>query len=142
MWNNALPTESLDSAEADASSGKWLGLQFPELGLEVHGAREDGPSVLLEDQQIVACNAEAAAAGILCGSTLATARSICPDIAHFPRDTAKESDRLQSLAEAMYRFSSLVSVALPDALAVEVAGSRRLYADLEELSAQASHSGT
>lgn len=137
MWNNALPTESLVSAEADAGSGKWLALQFPELGLEVHGAREDGPSVLLEDQRIVACNAKAAAAGILCGSTLATARSICPDIAHFPRDMAKESDRLQSLAEAMYRFSSLVSVALPDALAVEVAGSRRLYADLAELSAQA-----
>jgi len=115
----------------------WLGLQFPDLGLEVFQCRNSQPGVLLEEQRVVACNRAAAAAGIHCGSTLATARSICSEIQYFRRDPAKEQKHLQALAEAMYRFSPQVSIELPDGLTLEVGHSRRLYADFEQLACEA-----
>jgi protein ImuB len=132
MWNSALLTE------AGCHAAVWLGLQFPDLGLEVHRVDDDQPTVLLDDQRVVALNRSAAAVGILCDSTLATARSICADIQFFRRDRKRECERLQCLAEAMYGFSSLVSLELPDGLTLEVAGSRKLYCDLTQLAERAS----
>jgi protein ImuB len=133
MWNSALRTET------GCPAAMWLGLQFPDLGLEVHAADDEQATVLLDDQRVVALNRSAAAAGILCGSTLATARSICAEIQVFRRDRERERERLQNLAEAMYGFSSLVSLELPDGLTLEVGGSRQLYCDLTQLAQQASH---
>lgn len=115
----------------------WLGLHFPDLGLEVFDADRNLPLVLVEDQQVVASSPRAHALGIVCGGTLATARSVCAEIRHFQRDREKERKRLELLAEALYCFSSLVSIELPDGVVLEVARSRRLYSDLDILTAQA-----
>ncbi len=117
----------------------WLALQFPHLGLEVFTATqpEAPPTVLVSEQRVVVRNRAAATAGIAPGSTLATARSICAELRHHQRDAAAELDRLDRLAEALYRFSPLVSLEPPDALVLEVGGSRKLHADLAELAAQA-----
>jgi protein ImuB len=115
----------------------WLAMQFPDLGLEVFDAGDSRPTVLLEEQRVVACNEQAAAAGIACGSSLATARSIFPGVVGCRRDQARERERLQFLAEALVRFSSMVSIELPDTVVLEVGRSRRLYADLELLAEEA-----
>jgi len=115
----------------------WLGLHFPDLGLEVFDADPALPVVLVEDQQVVASSPRAHALGIVCGGTLATARSVCAGIRHFQRDRERERKRLELLAEALYRFSSLVSIELPDGVVLEVARSRKLYSDLDILTAQA-----
>ena len=103
----------------------WLCATLPDLGLEIftranrHPPSEsggvsdktgDGPVVLIEDNVIVNCNAEAAAIGIVAGGSLATAHSIDSSISHAVRDPAREAKRLQFLAECFQRFSPEVSV--------------------------------
>jgi protein ImuB len=126
----------------------WLALQLPRLGLEVwdpgHGGHTDPEgeqaacaTVLLEDNRVVLCNPEAAAAGILPGCTLATAHSITADLDHFHRDEEKESVRLEFLAETLYRFSGQVSLAPPDGIVLEVGSSLALFGDATELAGEA-----
>ena len=118
----------------------WLGLQFPELGLEVFTAQplaEAPPTVLLEEQRVVALNTAGGFAGIALGSTLATARSICADVGYFHRDGHRELEQLRFLAQAMYRFSSMVSIESPDGLLLEVGGSLKLFEDLAVVAEEA-----
>ena len=133
----------------------WLALQFPNLGLEVFDVPSEGPggtekpeeiegiqgkatapTVLLEDNRVVARNAAAIQAGIQPGTTLATARSICADLNFLQRDEVRELERLRALAEILYRFSAEVSVEPPDGLLLEVSRSLRLFGDVAALSAE------
>ncbi|MEQ8783443.1 MAG: DNA polymerase Y family protein [Roseibium album] len=118
----------------------WLGLHFPRLTLEVFevGAAEAGTPdkqarVVTEAGRIVLCDDNAAAAGIAPGATLATAHSIVPQLAHYPRSPEREQQRLELLAEAGYGFSARVSLAPPAGIVLEIGASLRLFGDAEAL---------
>ncbi len=138
----------------------WLGLHFPQFGLEVfaessfhlnthsssHPSTQKKPSpdlglesvprVLVEDNRVILSNAAAAEAGIAINSTLATAHSILPTLRHCNRDAGKETRRLRFLAETLYRFTSMVSLQPPNGLLLEVSGSLKLFGGIERLAEQ------
>ena len=70
------------------------------------------------------------------GMRLADAWSLLPELAVQERDAERERRRLEALACWAGGFTSEVSLALPDALLLEVAGSLRLFGGLEALLAR------
>lgn len=119
------------------ASERWLGVHFPLLKLEVCMRRLTGdaevPVALIEDGKALAVNDVAATAGILPGSSQATAVGICSNIVCFSRDASAEDARLGLLAELAWRFTSHVSLAEPDGLRLEVGRSLRLFGGLAAL---------
>ncbi len=116
---------------------RWLGVHFPRLKLEVCIRRLTGdaevPVVLVEDGKVLALNDAALAAGVLPGSSQATAVGICADIVCCRRDASAEDARLGLLAELAWRFTSHVSLAEADGLLLEVGRSLRLFGGLAAL---------
>ena len=115
----------------------WLAVHLPMFALEASQAgRNTGvptvPTVLVDGNRILLGNQAALHAGIGLQSTLATASGICPRLIHCRRDPGKERKRLQLLAEMCYRFTSRVSLELPQgtqaasSLLLEVGGSLKL----------------
>ncbi len=113
----------------------WFAVHFPRLGLEIFERRHpeetaSSPAVLVEDRRVRLANAEARRAGIVPGSTLATAHGVASRLTHFERDRPAELDRLHCLAEAAYRYTSHVSLCAPDGLALDMHGSLALFGSL------------
>lgn len=119
----------------------WLAVCLPALGLEMHrGVKNDAePTVLLDNNRVVAADALARQAGIELGITLAMAHSIAPRLRHFPKDADGERKRLEWLALIGYRYSSRISLRnAPESptrenertggLVIEAGGSLRLFA--------------
>ena len=132
----------------------WFAVHFPRLGLEIFERRHPdapaSPTVLVEDGRVRLTNALARQAGIVPGSTLATAHGVAARLRHFERDLPSELDRLQRMAETAYRYTSHVSACAPDGLVLDMHGSRALFdglfdnlgaiaADLAELFADLGH---
>ena len=128
----------------------WLAACFADLGFEIQdglpaesaAADEERPAVLLADHRVALANAPARRLGIRPGSTLATARSLVPELLHVQRDAQAERERLAWLGQVGYRYSSRVSVVWDDApelvraapgLLIEVRGSERLFGGLAAL---------
>ena len=115
----------------------WVATHLPQLGLEVFRPAPllaSGKAVVLvADQRLALVNEIAARAGIRRGSNLATAYSLQADLEHHMRDQALEQERLQDLVVTAYEFSPAVSMALPSALLLEVAGSLKLFGGLPNL---------
>ncbi len=110
----------------------WLALYFPALPLDIfrpQGLPDSQPQVVIDEQRVSHINAAAEAVGILPGCTLATAYSICADLAYFHRDTRQEHARLEDLAQALYRYSSMVSLEPPDCVVLEIRASHMLWGD-------------
>ncbi len=115
----------------------WLALHFPQLPLELLAAGNADPQqalVIVEDNRIYMRNIAARARGIECGSTLATAHSICTDLKFAQRDTHAERRRLRTLADTLYRFSAAVSIQAPDTVLLEIDGSLKLFHGAQALS--------
>ena len=87
------------------------------------------PRVLLAD-------ARAAGAGVHPGMSLAAARALAEELQVYPHDPAREQAALERLAAWAGRFSSLVSLAPPRSLLLEVGGSLSLYGGAKALAAQ------
>lgn len=118
----------------DAADLLWLAVRFPLLGLEVHRRKDDHrPTALIEANRVTQVDALARRAGIRVGATLATARSISPQLRHLQRDVEAERKRLERLALVGYRYSSRVSIAPPAQVLVETRGSLRLFGGLAAL---------
>ncbi|MGK0260399.1 MAG: protein ImuB [Candidatus Azotimanducaceae bacterium] len=118
----------------------WLAVHFPNLALEVFTRQHfehqtsQTPIVVLDNNRVCMCNPVAAGQGIVPGTTLATAHSICPTLLHQQKDPQVESRRLETLAGALYRFSSCTCIQAPDCILLEIGGSLRLFGDHEALS--------
>jgi protein ImuB len=132
-----------------ASRDKWLALYFPSLALEIfqsQGLHQPQAAtqmpkqvqVVIEEQKRVSHMNEAAdAAGILPGCTLATAHSISPELIYFQRDANREQACLMDLAQALYRYSSMVSLESPDCIVLEIKGSLKLWGNAQTISQDA-----
>lgn len=84
----------------------------------------DGPP---QRPQVLACSDGARRAGVRPGLGLPAARALCPDLVALPRDAGAEQALWQLLGAWAYGFSDQVSLALPDAVVLEVGGSLRLF---------------
>lgn len=92
----------------------WLCIQFPKLPLEVlTRAQRDGtqtnPQAVVEQQLIVDANNPAAERGVETGLTIATACALCANLQLLQRDTQREEQQLQQLAQWGYSFTPVVS---------------------------------
>lgn len=84
----------------------------------------DGPS---QRPVVLACSAQAAATGVRPGLGLAAARALCPDLTAMPRDLPAERALRELLGAWAYGFSDQVSLDLPEAVALEIGGSLKLF---------------
>lgn len=84
----------------------------------------DGPP---QRPQVLACSDGARRTGVRPGLGLPAARALCPDLVALPRDAGAEQALWQLLGAWAYGFSDQVSLALPDAVVLEVGGSLRLF---------------
>jgi protein ImuB len=117
----------------------WFCIHLPQLSLEASEPGENA-RVVVEDQHgihrvLLACP-KAAAAGILPGQSANAALALLPTLDVVERSELAEQQTLENLACWFEQFTSVVSIAGPDVLLVEIAGSLRLYGGLLNLRQQ------
>ena len=117
----------------------WFCIYLPQLSLEASGP-DDAARVVVEDQHgihrvLLACP-KAAAAGILPGQSANAALALLPTLRVDTRSEVAEQQALENLACWLEQFTSVVCLAGPDVLLVEIAGSLRLYGGLLSLRQQ------
>jgi protein ImuB len=122
---------------AAAEPGRlWFCIHLPHLPLEA-GAAGSGARVVVEEQhgihRVLLADAGATAAGIMPGQSLNAALALLPTLDIVERSRLSEQQALETLATWLEQFSSLVCLAGPDVLLLEIAGSLRLYGGLPSL---------
>jgi protein ImuB len=114
----------------------WTCLHFPDFSLQLRlrasaqPIREPLIVVSGNPPQVVSCNALARRHGITPGMTVSAAIALAPDLIECLRAPAAEIQALESAAAWAGQFTSLVSVAPPDALLLEIEGSLSLFGGL------------
>lgn len=119
----------------------WLALRFASLPLEVYARalRTDAAvplaiaSSMGTQGEIVACNEAALTHGVRRGMGLAAAAALAADLRIVPRDTAAENAALERIAAWAIRFTPAVSLARPEEILLEIAGSLTLFGGLKNL---------
>lgn len=110
-------------------------MHLQNLPLEVFsraGSRSE-PFAIVEHQRIVACDAKSLTRGIRPQMALAAAQVLAPALRTRERDPAGETEALLGLASWATRFTPSVALDFPDGLALEVAGSVRLFGGIQAL---------
>jgi protein ImuB len=119
----------------------WACLLLPSLPLDVF-ARTAAPG---EDMRafvvasgghyprVVAANAAAAAAGIRRDQLVSAALALAPDVVLCDRDVAAEEEALREVATLVLAFTPQASLAPPNAIVAQIAGSVRLFGGLPQL---------
>ena len=119
----------------------WFCIWLPRLPLEavsVTGEAADGrPQAVVEEQhgvhRILLADAAAQAAGVMPGQAANASLALLPTLQVESRSPLREQQALEGLAAWLERFSSFVSMAGPDVLLLEIAGSLRLFGGLQPL---------
>ncbi len=120
----------------------WLCLHFPQLPLEIfsRAQADQAPWAVIQGkgarQTIFLCNSAAAALGIRPGMAPGAAHALSADLQIRPRDELAEGQALEALAAWAGQFTSLVSLAPPRALLLEIAGSLRYFGGIDDLLAR------
>ncbi|WP_295393472.1 DNA polymerase Y family protein [uncultured Thiodictyon sp.] len=116
---------------------RWLALYLPHLPLEVLGrACADDLPLAIGGERILNCNPAAAAQGIRPGLKVGAARALCAALRIQARRPAAERAALERLAAWSMRCTSLVSLAPPRSLLLDVAASLRLFGGARALLGQ------
>jgi protein ImuB len=111
----------------------WLCLYFPLLPLEVfdRALPVAQPFAVTRDQgrrRILGwCNTAARTHGVHPGLSLSAAHALLHELEVRARDPAAETSALERIGAWASQFSSLVSLAAPQAILLEIGGSRRLF---------------
>ncbi len=108
----------------------WLCLLFPRLPIETRsgGEADAMPLAIVEnDGRVLMASAPAEDAGVGPGLPLNAAWALCPALVARERDEVAERAALERLAAWSGRFTSLVHLAGPDALLLEIGRSLRLF---------------
>lgn len=114
----------------------WLALHFPLLPLEALNCRctpEAQPAAAVVRGRIVAANGAATAAGVETGVRLSGALGLCPALAVFEREPAREIAALENLACWAGQFTPQVSLVPGATLLLEIGGCLRLFGGLASL---------
>lgn len=114
----------------------WLHLEFPLLALEMFTRNlpvDEHPLAIIERQHVLCANAAALACGIIAGTSVATARALCPQLRTIERRPDHETDALLELADWSWRFTSQSSCVPPSGLLLEVGASLQLFGGLAPL---------
>ena len=82
---------------------------------------------------MLGANAVAGACGIVPGLSVSAAHALAHSLCVKPRDSAAEAATLERLAAWACRYTSLASIAAPDAVLLEVAGSSTFFGGLAAL---------
>ena len=115
----------------------WLCVHLPLMGLEIaqhtHDLAKSKPAVLVDDHKVYRMNKAAQKAGILLGSSVATATSLVPELLHYRRDCEAEHKHLGKLVPMAYRLTPRVALVSPYDLMLEVSGSLKLFEGLNNI---------
>jgi protein ImuB len=117
----------------------WLGTHLPALALEVFARASASPGPLLvttgsgREQRVLLCNGCAARLGIHAGMYLSAVRAQARQLRVRARNEQAERQALGRLAGWAGQFTSLVSEVPPQALLLEIEGSRTLFGGLDRL---------
>ena len=116
----------------------WACLHLPDFSLQLRlrGAESSGPVIITTGgnrPQVLSCNPPARSHGIRPGMTASAAVALAPDLVEHVRDPAAEAQALRSIAAWAGQFTSVVCLAPPDAVLLEIAGSLRLFGGLRPL---------
>ncbi len=106
------------------------------------GGPASGPRAVVEPgraaaQRILLCNDKADRRGVRPGMAVAAAQALLDDLQLVLRDESRERVALEQLAAWSLRYTSVVSLAPPQALLLEIGGSLKLFGGLERLCTQA-----
>lgn len=99
--------------------------------------RDDKPRVVVARNRVWLANAAALQRGVRPGSTLATATTIAGQLEHHSRNLAAEQAQLRVLAEALYQLTPQIALLEPDALALDIQASLRLFGDARAIAERA-----
>ena len=117
----------------------WFCVYLPRLPLESMPT-STAARVLVEEQQgmhrVLLADPELFDAGIVAGQTANAVLALKPDVALVERSPLLEQQTLETVAGWLEQFSSCVSIAGPDVLVLEIAGSLRLFGGLRALRRQ------
>jgi len=117
----------------------WLALHFRHLPLEVftRGVREAQSTVITSGPEtgatVIAANRPAQARGVSAGMSASAACALASELHTITRDAAKERSTLSRIAAWSLQFTSLVSLAEPDTVLLEIEGSLKLFGGLNKL---------
>ena len=126
-------------ARAAAAERLWFCVYLPRLPLETMPA-STAVRVLVEEQQgihrVLLADPAALEAGVMPGQTANAVLALMADVELIERSRLSEQQTLEAVAGWLEQFSSCVSIAGPDVLVLEVAGSLRLFGGLQALRRQ------
>ena len=117
----------------------WLLLRFPLLPLEIftRATNSAAPLAVVSatsgNAQVIACNKVALGAGVHPGMSMTAASALVSDLQAVMRDTAAECAALERIAAWAMQFTPMVSIAPPDEVLLEIAGSLKLFSGLSRL---------
>ena len=116
----------------------WACLHFPDFSLQLalRASPAAGPTIVTtggNQPEVLSCSAPARLYGIAPGMTVSAAIALAPDLIEHSRDPAAEMKALEGTAAWAGQFTSMVSLAPPDALLLEIEGSLRLFGGLRPL---------
>ena len=119
-------------------TGRWLCIHFPKFPLEVlnEGGEISTSFAVVEGNpknRLLVCNKRAEEKGLQIGMSSSAAFALATDLCVKERDVLAEKSALEALAGWATQFTSLVSLAPPQALLLEVGGSERLFGGMELL---------
>lgn len=116
----------------------WTAINLTRLTLDCIPQAPESAFAVVEKRRIAAANAQAQAAGVRSGQSLAAAQALLPALAWVEREPAREVAALEDLSLWALQFSSNVALGPPHALVLETGGSIKLFGGLPELLAQMS----
>jgi protein ImuB len=113
-------------------------LHFPDFSLQLalRASPAAGPTIVTtggNQPEVLSSSAPARRHGIAPGMTVSAAIALAPDLIEHSRDPAAEMKALEGTAAWAGQFTSMVSLAPPDALLLEIEGSLRLFGGLRPL---------
>ncbi len=116
----------------------WSCLHFPDFHLQLllragESARALAVTSPTRPPRILSCNHGALDQGVRPGMTLSAALALEPALVERPRNESTEAAALQGLAAWAGQFTPTISLAPPDGLLLELAGSLRLFGGLAPL---------
>lgn len=137
--DSSAPDENHADTDVDSGAYLWLCVHLPQLPLETYIRAQPDPGALaIHDGHartpcVIAATVMARAAGVQAGMRLEAAHALCTGLRVQARDAVAEQRLLHNFAAWCGRFSSLITLAPPDTVLVEVRGSLRLFGGVEPL---------